>query len=112
MKTIAQIKSEIKDHLEKANFITGSRENKSAGKQLIKLYRCLYYIELEPKEEYLKESIKDLRAKKEFIDKRYREWFNNTPGATEVNDPRAKYNSLMGTRAINGQIQTIEYLLS
>lgn len=105
-----EIKKEIDQTLKYYEKDHYTREAKRAGKRVALLTKCLYYLETNPKEEFIDESIALVKKQIDFIKQGYNAWINSTPEARGLKKPKAAYESEMGLKNLRQQLATLIFL--
>lgn len=107
MKTIKEMTAEISSMQSKL----GNPESKSAAKEIYLLRQYISYIQAGAKEKYLKKDLEVLERRLDIIEKGYGKWLSCNMEYNQLENPETKYNSIMETKKVRGQIKAIKYLL-
>jgi hypothetical protein len=116
MKTSEQINIEIKQ-LEDQRIDLDNQDNdrlyKKAGKRVAFLRSCLFYVEGQPRQEFVERQLDLLEIKLELINKGFGEWCKNTPNIDNKTlvQRKAEYNAALDVKTIKQQIKTLIYIL-
>jgi hypothetical protein len=114
MKTVKQINDEIKSvqefYLDKSKFT--DNELKKGIARVKYLTACRNYLELNPREEHLKDQLDKFNTQIRLIGEGFNKWHigSNVTGDTKKDESR--YNSQMGRANIRSKIEVLEYLLN
>lgn len=119
MLTTKTIQNEIDDLLAKGDVMrsnnqTDDKDYRAMQRRIKFLKSCLFYLQENPREEFMKEQLEKLRKKLYRIMNGYNEWYkyrqkDDNKSLTQL---QSEYNSQMGTSHINNQIKTIEFILA
>lgn len=85
---------------------------KVAGKRLKLLLNCAYYLETQPTEAFVFQSIKSLERQLELSTSKFREWFQNTPGSSQLKNAKSAYENEMGVPTMKRQLSTLKFLMA
>ena len=88
------------------------RKKAKDGKLAYQLLKYVYCLQAGAKEKKLKRDLEVLKTRLKIIESGYRKWLDKNPDFGDLKNPEAKYNSEMGKRKVNLQIQALEYLLN
>lgn len=112
MKTIQEIQKEIVD-IEKfcATDRATKRQMASGAKRIENLRSCIMYLETNPSQEFMLKQLAQLKDKVSIINSGFSSWKSNNPKDAEVNNPKSKYETMMGLKTIKSQIKNLNYMI-
>lgn len=112
MKTVKEIKKEIIDL--DVEFKDGGLHKKAiltrAGKKRTLLTKCIYYLETNPQENFVKGSLVGVEKKIKTIDDGFGDW-QNSNDMSKFKNPITAYRSEMGLANLKLQQRVLKYLL-
>jgi hypothetical protein len=109
MKTIKEIKIE-EDELLKRLKEADSGKRKRIQNRLEALKTCRFYLERDPREDFLRDELKRINNQIRIIDERFPVWSaEKTGGGMEL---RRKYETMMEKGKLRAQSNTLTYLLT
>ncbi len=111
MKTVTEINQEINDIVRSINKNSSDKEVKNAKARVSFLRFCLKYVETNPREEFVKSQLDDVRRRIKLLPTHFAGWQTGRV-LTKYKDPYASYCSEMGLSDMKAQVKTLEYLLS
>lgn len=112
MKTIDEIDSELDKLRDEAKNEDSKRLKEKIAKKCTLLYLCKLYLETTPTLTFIEKQKAEVKRKLDFIDEGFDQWAGSNPKEANVNNPKSKYNSLMGVKVLKAQLKTLNYLLS
>lgn len=114
MKTINEIQAEIKQFEGWHNnpLYSDTPEYKKASKRVVVLRQYVSYLQAGAREKFLKKDLKALETRLDIIDKGFGNWLSCNKEHDQLKNPKAKYDSEMGTQKVKLQIEALKYLLN
>ena len=112
MKTIDDINTELDRLRDDTKNLHSKREREKIAKKCSVLYLCKLYLETNPTLKFIEKQKAEVKRKLDFIDEGFNQWAGSNPKEANVNNPKSKYNSLMGVKVLKAQLKTLNYLLS
>jgi hypothetical protein len=110
MKTVKEIDKEINDITKSLKKDSVKAEVDKAKRDIVFLRQIKFYLETEPREDFVKEQLKSVQIRIENIMSHYEAW---TVGKTltKFSDPKKVYLNEMGLPTLNSQEKTLKYIL-
>jgi hypothetical protein len=116
MKKISEINSEISNILKTAekygSNYSGTKEGKRAGKELKKLTLYKYFLETNPSESDLKNTLDKIERLKDSTLSQFNGWIQGNPEKSNLKNPRSAFKNEMGIKKMEEQIKSIKFLLA
>lgn len=112
MKTIQEINSDIKEIMAEFNYEGESRQAKKARKKLALYKKCIYYLEANPRIDFIHNQIQMVNKNIESIGMGFTGWKQNTPAGEfrSYKNPKAVYHRMMGLKNLKDQLSTLKYI--
>ena len=111
MKTIIEIEKEISDVIKSLGEHPTENEVRKVTRDVLFLRQIKYYLESEPREDFIKSKKSKIEERIKKIPNGYKDWQIGR-NMTKYTDPYKSYLNEMGLPELNSKLKTLNYLLS
>lgn len=88
------------------------KERKKLANELAFLNDCKRYLEHNPSEDFLKETLAKLEKQMKGLNEKFHHWIIATPNARNLKNPKTAYASEVGLKSMRAQAETLRFILT